>query len=77
MVTDAQIHFKESSQSPNSAGSKDGYTVGSIQQLTEEEAEVRSQKDSIYKKVSDLFALLKQGEDDAQVQMLNWENFVI
>ena len=35
------------------------------------------QKDAIYKKVNDLFTLLKHGEDEAQVQMLNWENFII
>ena len=46
-------------------------------QFTEEESEIILQKDRIYRKVSDLFALLKQGEDEAQVQMLNWENFII
>ena len=78
VVTGSQIHAgATSAASPNSADSKDGYTMASVQQLTEEEAEVRLQKDTIYKKVSDLFALLKQGEEEAQVQMLNWENFVI
>ena len=47
------------------------------QHYTEEENDIIVQKDTIFKKVNDLFALLKQGEDDAQVQMLNWENFVI
>ena len=47
------------------------------QHLSEEESDIIMQKDRIYKKVNDLFALLKQGEDEAQVQMLNWENFVI
>lgn len=46
-------------------------------QFSEEESEIILQKDRIYRKVSDLFALLKQGEDEAQVQMLNWENFII
>ena len=46
-------------------------------QLTEEENDIILQKDRIFKKVSDLFAQLKQGEDEAQIQMLNWENFVI
>jgi len=46
-------------------------------QFMEEENEIFGQKDKIYKKVADLFQLLKQGEDEAQVQMLNWENFVI
>ena len=34
-------------------------------------------KDSIYKKVSEIFKMLKKGEDEAQVEMLKWENFVI
>ena len=46
------------SPSPNSATSKERYGMNSIQ-LTEEEAEVKLQKDNIYKKVSELFALLK------------------
>lgn len=47
------------------------------QQFSEEENDIIVQKDTIYKKVNDLFTLLKQGEDEAQVQMLNWENFII
>lgn len=46
-------------------------------QFSEEENDIIMAKDRIYKKVSDLFALLKQGEDEAQVCMLNWENYVI
>lgn len=46
-------------------------------QLSDEENDILLQKENIYKKVSDLFGLLKQAEDEAQVQMLNWENFVI
>ena len=46
-------------------------------QFSEEENDIIVQKEAIYKRVSDVFALLKQGEDDAQVQMLTWENFVI
>ena len=45
--------------------------------MSEEENDIILQKDKIYKKVNDLFSLLKQGEDEAQVQMLNWENFII
>ena len=45
--------------------------------LSQEEAEIKESRDNIFKKVSELFAFLKQGEDEAQVQMLNWENFVI
>ncbi len=36
-------------------------------QFSEEENDIILAKDRIYKKVSDLFALLKQGEDEAQV----------
>ena len=27
--------------------------------------------------MSDIYAILKKGEDEAQVEMLKWENFVI
>ena len=33
--------------------------------------------DSIYKSISDMLKLLRKGEEEAQVQMLKWENFVI
>ena len=36
-----------------------------LPQFSEEENDILLQKDNIYKKVSDLFALLKQGEDEA------------
>lgn len=42
-----------------------------------EEVEVREQREVVVKKVKELFNMLKSGEDEAQVQMLNWENFVI
>ena len=34
-------------------------------------------KDNIYKRVTDIYTILKKGEDEAQVEMLKWENFVI
>ena len=34
-------------------------------QFSEEENDIIVQKEAIYKRVSDVFALLKQGEDDA------------
>lgn len=33
--------------------------------------------DAIYKSISDMLKLLRKGEEEAQVQMLKWENFVI
>jgi hypothetical protein len=37
----------------------------------------KSMIDSIYKSISDMLKLLRKGEEEAQVQMLKWENFVI
>ena len=54
-------------QSPQSSTSRDGYSDSNFQQFSEEQAEFNIQKDTVYKKVSDLFASLKQGEDDAQI----------
>eukprot|EP00352_Strombidinopsis_acuminata_P003416 CAMPEP_0176402794 /NCGR_PEP_ID=MMETSP0126-20121128/49577_1 /TAXON_ID=141414 ORGANISM="Strombidinopsis acuminatum, Strain SPMC142" /NCGR_SAMPLE_ID=MMETSP0126 /ASSEMBLY_ACC=CAM_ASM_000229 /LENGTH=85 /DNA_ID=CAMNT_0017780653 /DNA_START=298 /DNA_END=555 /DNA_ORIENTATION=+ len=42
----------------------------------EQIAEVHAQINSMYKKISDMLKLLRQGEEEAQVQMLKWENFV-
>ena len=36
-------------------------------QFSEEEQDIIVQKDKIFKKVNDLFNMLKQGEDEAQV----------
>lgn len=33
--------------------------------------------DEVYKKISEMLKILRKGEEDAQVQMLKWENFVI
>lgn len=52
-------------------------TSATPHQFSEEENDIISQKDAIYQKVNGLFSLLKQGEEEAQVQMLNWENFII
>lgn len=65
-------------QSLNSHGAQSSLMPNQLsQQFVEEEKDIVMQKDRIYKKVTDLFSLLKQGEDEAQVQMLIWENFVI
>jgi hypothetical protein len=51
------------------------YTTQNL--MTQEETEVRDQRDIIFNQVKELFNFLKTGEDKAQVQMLEWENYVI
>ena len=41
------------------------------------ETEVRTTVTAIFKCVSDMLKTIRQGEEEAQVQMLSWENFVI
>jgi hypothetical protein len=33
--------------------------------------------EGIYRKISEMLKLLRKSEEEAQVQMLKWENFVI
>lgn len=50
----------------NSHGAQSSMMANALTpQFSDEENDILLQKDNIYKKVSDLFALLKQAEDEA------------
>eukprot|EP00347_Sterkiella_histriomuscorum_P020841 403336261 len=41
------------------------------------EQDIKTQIECIYKSISDMIKYLRRGEEEAQIQMLKWENFVI
>ena len=40
-------------------------------------SETKSLIDQVYKKIAEMHKLIRKAEEDAQVQMLKWENYVI
>jgi hypothetical protein len=52
-------------------------STGSNSTTGDADHEIRAQISSIYKQVNEMLHKLRQGEDEAQVEMLQYENFVI
>lgn len=44
---------------------------------SEKSIDAKNVIDGIYKSISDMLKILRKGEEEAQVQMLKWENYVI